>query len=106
VPIELSVRISERAQAGIERIAYFCVVELLTNVAKHSAASRVRLDASAEGGQLVITVTDDGRGGARVGAGTGLAGLRERLAAVDGTLAVDSPSGGPTRARIILPTSI
>jgi signal transduction histidine kinase len=106
VPVEVSVRMPERAQTGIERIAYFCVVELLTNVAKHSGAQRVRLDASAEGGQLVITVTDDGRGGARIGAGTGLAGLRERLAAVDGSLNLDSPPGGPTRARITLPTSI
>lgn len=106
VPVELSVRMPERSQTGIERIAYFCVVELLTNVAKHSGADQARLEASAEGGQLVITVTDDGRGGARIGAGTGLAGLRERLAAVDGTLSVDSPPGGPTRAQIILPTSI
>ncbi|MFI7075471.1 sensor histidine kinase [Micromonospora sediminicola] len=106
LPIELSMRMPERAQAGIERIAYFCVVELLTNVVKHSGANRVRLDASAEGGQLRIIVTDDGRGGARIGGGTGLAGLRERLAAVDGTLTLDSPPGGPTRAEIRLPTSI
>ncbi|WP_449064734.1 hypothetical protein [Planomonospora algeriensis] len=66
----------------------------------------MRLDASAEGGRLRITVADDGRGGAGIGAGTGLAGLRERLAAVDGTLTVDSPPGGPTRAEIRMPTSI
>ncbi|MCU7728836.1 sensor domain-containing protein [Actinoplanes sp. KI2] len=106
LPVEVSVRMPERAQAGIERIAYFCVVELLTNVVKHSGADRVRIEASAADGRLLITVTDDGRGGARVGAGTGLAGLRERLAGVDGTLDVDSPPGGPTRARITLPTSI
>ena len=106
LPIDLTVRMPERAQAGIERIAYFCVVELLTNVVKHSGANRVRLDASAEDGRLRITVTDDGRGGARIGSGTGLAGLRERLAAVDGTLTVDSPAGGPTRAQLSLPASL
>ena len=106
VPVEVSVRMPERAQAGIERIAYFCVVELLTNVVKHSGAGRVRLDATAEQGRVRITVTDDGRGGAEIGAGTGLAGLRERLGSVDGTLTLDSPPGGPTRALITLPTSI
>jgi signal transduction histidine kinase len=106
LPVEVAVRMPERPQAGIERIAYFCVVELLTNVVKHSGAKRVRIEASAAKGRLLITVTDDGRGGARVGAGTGLAGLRERLAGVDGTLHVDSPPGGPTQARITLPTSI
>jgi signal transduction histidine kinase len=106
LPVGLSLRMPERAQPGIERVAYFCVVELLTNVVKHSGASEVRLDASAEDGRLRITVTDDGRGGAEIGTGTGLAGLRERLAALDGTLTVDSPPGGPTRAEIRLPTSI
>ncbi|GGK86263.1 histidine kinase [Planomonospora parontospora subsp. parontospora] len=106
LPVELSLRMPERAQPGIERVAYFCVVELLTNVVKHSGASEVRLDASAEGGLLRIAVTDDGRGGAEMGTGTGLAGLRERLASVDGTLTVDSPPGGPTRVEIRLPTSL
>ena len=73
---------------------------------KHSGANRVRLDASAEDGRLRITVTDDGRGGGRIGGGTGVAGLRDRLAAVDGTLTVDSPAGGPTRAQLSLLASL
>ncbi|MFB9442947.1 sensor histidine kinase [Dactylosporangium vinaceum] len=106
LPVDLALHMPQRAQAGIERIAYFCTAELLTNAVKHSAATRVRLDATAADGRLRIAVTDDGRGGAEIGAGTGLAGLRERLAAVDGTLRIDSPPGGPTRAEITLPTNL
>jgi signal transduction histidine kinase len=85
-------------------MAYFCTAELLTNVAKHSGASRAELDLFSGSGRLVVTVRDDGRGGARTGAGTGLTGLTERIATVDGRLVVDSPHGGPTVVRIELPT--
>ena len=104
VPVRLTNALAERPDPAIETMAYFCAAELLTNVAKHSAASRAELDLFGGSGRLLLTVRDDGRGGARIGAGTGLAGLAERIATVDGRLTVDSPPGGPTVARVELPT--
>lgn len=104
VPVRISSRLTERPDPAIETMAYFCAAELLTNVAKHGGASRAELDLFSGSGRLVVTVRDDGRGGARLGAGTGLTGLTERIAAVDGRLQVDSPIGGPTVVRVELPT--
>ena len=87
----------------VETAAYFTVAEALTNIAKHSDASRAQVALRAEDGMLVVTVDDDGRGGARVSPGRGLDGLRERLAGVDGDLMVASPDGGPTRLRAEVP---
>ncbi|MFJ9647433.1 sensor histidine kinase [Streptomyces sp. NPDC004244] len=106
VPVTLRTNVPERPDPVIERVAYFCVAELLTNIAKHSGANRASLDADLVGDLLRIRVRDDGKGGARIGAGSGLLGLRERLAAVDGTLALDSPPSGPTTAVIELPVRI
>jgi signal transduction histidine kinase len=103
VPAELRVSIAERPSPAIEAIAYFCVSELLANVAKHSGASRATVSASDQGGMLLMTVTDDGSGDARLVPGGGLAGLLERVQTVDGRLAVDSPPGGPTVITIELP---
>ncbi|WP_188111392.1 sensor histidine kinase [Nocardioides antri] len=86
-----------------ETAAYFVVAEALTNIAKHSQASRADVALRVDDGRLVVTVDDDGRGGAQVAAGRGLDGLRERLAGVDGTLEVASPDGGPTRVRAEVP---
>ncbi|MGA5042031.1 sensor histidine kinase [Streptomyces capoamus] len=103
VPVTVRLDLRERLEPAIERAVYFCAAELLTNVAKHSGARSAELVASVTGGRVRLVVRDDGRGGAAVGAGTGLAGLAERLAAVDGVLRVDSPRGGPTVVTAELP---
>lgn len=103
VPVELSVDVPERPTASIETIAYFCAAELLANVAKHSGANRAALHVAQEDGRLRLRITDDGRGGARPGPGSGLTGLIQRVRTVDGTLTVSSPDGGPTAITVALP---
>ncbi len=103
LPVKLSVELPERPSAAIETIAYFCVAELLTNVAKHSAAQHVTVQATYQAGLVRVEVRDDGRGGARVEAGGGLAGLAERVNTVDGRLKLSSPTGGPTVVAVELP---
>lgn len=103
VPTSVDVRDVGRLDPTTEAIAYFVVSEALTNVAKHSGAAHAEVDVTTNDGHLVAVVTDDGRGGADPGLGTGLTGLRQRLTAVDGTLDVSSPSGGPTRLTATLP---
>ena len=103
IPVALSVSIAERPSPAIESIAYFCAAELLANVAKHSGASRATISAGDQGARILMTVTDDGAGGARLAPGGGLAGLLERVQTVDGRLEVDSPPGGPTIITIELP---
>ncbi|WP_329413083.1 sensor domain-containing protein [Streptomyces sp. NBC_00704] len=106
VPVALTVEMSQRPDPVIERVAYFCVAELLTNVSKHSGATKASVDARVIGKVLRIQVRDDGGGGAGIGAGSGLPGLRERLTAVDGTLALHSPPGGPTTVVLEMPVRI
>lgn len=106
VPVALRLDLPERPDHVVERAVYFCAAELLTNVAKHSGASSAELEASAAGGRVRLSVRDDGRGGAALGAGTGLTGLAERLAAVDGALRIDSPLGGPTVVTAELPARL
>jgi signal transduction histidine kinase len=103
LPLQLSVALPERPSAAIETIAYFCVAELLTNIAKHSAASHVTVRATCQTDSVRIEVSDDGQGGARVETGGGLAGLAERADAVDGRLTLTSPTGGPTVVTVELP---
>ena len=103
LPVELVVDLPERPSAAIETIAYFCVAELLTNVAKHSDARQARVQVTHDRGVVTLRVSDDGAGGARIEAAGGLAGLTERVEAVDGNLRLDSPSGGPTMATVELP---
>ena len=103
VPVELVMDLPERPSAAIETIAYFCAAELLTNVAKHSGARHATLAAVCVPGLLQVRVSDDGSGGARLGARGGLAGIAERVKTVDGKLQVNSPSGGPTVVTVELP---
>jgi signal transduction histidine kinase len=105
LPVKLHIHIAQRCSPSIEAIAYFAVSEALTNVAKHAQASRADVVARSVGDRLVITVSDDGRGGASVdsAAGTGLRGLAQRAAAVDGSLTVVSPPGGPTTVAVYIP---
>ncbi|MDO8152099.1 sensor histidine kinase [Isoptericola sp. b408] len=94
--------------AGVQAAAYFVVAEALTNVARHAAATRAHVRAAvvpvAEGtDRLLVEVSDDGRGGAEARPGSGLAGLRGRVAALDGTFDLTSPPGAGTRLRVELP---
>ncbi|MGX1808601.1 sensor histidine kinase [Nocardia sp. NPDC055321] len=112
VPVELRVMLPRRPSPAIESIAYFSVAELLTNVAKHAGANRIWVAVLPTGGdRIAVSVRDNGGGGALQPVinggdrtvGGGLAGLAARALAVDGTLAVDSPVGGPTVVTLVLP---
>ncbi|WP_373683357.1 sensor histidine kinase [Streptomyces somaliensis] len=103
VPVTVTVDLPERPARATEGIAYFTVSELLQNVSKHARARRAAVDVRRSGDRLLIRVTDDGCGGADPSGGTGLAGLAERLGAVDGRLVVDSPPNGPTTVTAELP---
>lgn len=108
VPVTVTAREVGRLTPTIEAIAYFVVSESLTNVAKHSGATRADVTLERRltpkgGEQLAITVRDDGRGGADPSRGTGLTGLTHRVGAVDGTLEVHSPPGGPTTLVATIP---
>src|SRR6266487_4488718 len=105
LPVRLRVDVPEPAAPGVEAVAYFIVSEAITNVVKHAQATRVEVTVTRAGDRLRIVVTDDGRGGAVPSAGdsTGLRGLAQRAAAVDGTLSIDSPPGGPTTITAELP---
>jgi signal transduction histidine kinase len=111
LPVRLRVDVPTRCAPGVEAVAYFVVSEALTNVAKHAGASHAEVTVQRTGDRLRIVVSDDGRGGATLdgggtaanGNGTGLRGLAQRAAAVDGTLTVDSPPGGPTAITVELP---
>ncbi|WTW92459.1 sensor domain-containing protein [Streptomycetaceae bacterium NBC_01309] len=103
VPVGLRTDIARRPPAALESIAYFCAAELLANAGRHSDATEILMDAERRGATLTVRVQDNGRGGARLREGGGLAGLAERVRTVDGTLLIDSPPGGPTRVTVELP---
>jgi signal transduction histidine kinase len=100
--VTLSVELPERPAPAPETAAYFIVTEALANAAKHAQAHRVVIHVGREGDTLELSVTDDGVGGANPN-GTGLLGMRRRVEALDGTLSVISPPGGPTTIRAQLP---
>ena len=101
VPVEVDVS-AGRASEHIEATAYFVVAEALTNVAKHARAQHATVTARAEGGALLVEVRDDGAGGARR-EGSGLLGLRDRVATLDGTLTIHSPPGAGTAVSARIP---
>jgi signal transduction histidine kinase len=103
VPVDLDLRLDGRLPDAVEVTAYFVVVEALANVAKHSDASRVTVSAGVRGDRLHLDVRDDGRGGADPERGTGLTGLADRVAVMDGTVSLSSPPGGPTLLHVELP---
>lgn len=88
--------------AAVEAVAYFTIAEALTNAAKHSQATRTTVRVARDGDRLSIEVTDDGVGGADETLGTGIAGIRHRVLALDGTVHIHSPSGGPTTITVSL----
>jgi signal transduction histidine kinase len=102
-PVDLDLRLDRRLTAPVESAAYFAIAESLVNAIRHSNARRIRITLADEGTTLSITVHDDGRGGAQPSQGTGLLGIRRRLAAFDGTLHISSPPGGPTVLAMELP---
>ncbi|MFE7354868.1 sensor histidine kinase [Streptomyces sp. NPDC057543] len=108
LPIESEVRVEldGRADAAVESAAYFAVSETLTNAAKHSGADRVWVDIHHSEAMLRVSVTDNGRGGAAVGAGSGLSGIERRLGTFDGIMAVSSPAGGPTMVTMEIPCEL
>ena len=103
IPIESVVRVPDDLPPHVETAVYFVVAEALTNVAKHSGAERVSVRVEAAGDAVSVRVEDDGRGGAHLGKGQGLAGLAQRLAGVDGALELTSPEGGPTVLAATIP---
>jgi signal transduction histidine kinase len=103
VPARLDLVMAGRPSPAIEAIVYFSAAELLANAAKHSGASQVRIVVRGKAQGILLTVADNGTGGARVRSGGGLAGLTERIGTVDGRLTLNSPPGGPTTVTIELP---
>ncbi len=103
VPCTVAIDLPDRLPAAIESAAYFTVAEALANVAKHSRASRCEIGGRIEEGKLVVKVHDDGLGGLDEARGTGIAGLRGRVEALDGKLLVASPAGNGTLLRAELP---
>jgi signal transduction histidine kinase len=103
VPVEVLDVPADRVAPAAETAAYFTVAEALTNVAKYAEASYATVRVACEDGELVVEVRDDGVGGADPGAGSGLSGLADRVAACDGALSVDSPPGAGTLVRAVLP---
>lgn len=104
-PLRAVVRstLERRLEMPIESALYFATAELVANAVKHSHGSAIDIAIDTTRKGVAIAVTDDGRGGARLGGGSGLVGIRTRLIAFDGTLHVDSPPGGPTRVTVEVP---
>jgi signal transduction histidine kinase len=103
VPVEVNVRLPVRPPAAVETAGYYVVAEALTNVGRHAGASKAAVAVWQTGPRLVVEVRDDGRGGALRMSGSGLEGLAQRIEALDGTLVLESPLGGPTTIRAELP---
>jgi signal transduction histidine kinase len=103
VPVALDIRLSDRPPPAVESAAYFVVAEALTNVARHAQATRAYVAVARSGRRVVVEIRDDGHGGADASKGTGLQGLRDRVAALGGSMYVLSPVGGPTTITVELP---
>jgi len=96
VPVELETSLNGRYRAAVESTVYFVTAECLTNIAKHARATKASVSVEDWGDRLVLSVGDNGIGGAHVSKGHGLSGLADRVKAVEGQWTVDSPDGGPT----------
>ena len=103
IPVLLDVHVEGRLPDSVEVAAYYVVSEMLTNAAKHAHATTINVDVAAADGVLRVSVRDDGVGGADPARGSGLVGLRDRVEALGGTLAVDSPRGAGTAIDVALP---
>jgi signal transduction histidine kinase len=103
LPVEVDVRLPERLPTPVETAAYYVISEALTNIAKHAGASRAQVMVGRQHGRAVIAISDDGRGGADAGHGSGLRGLRDRVEALGGRFGLDSPLGMGTAIRAEIP---
>ena len=103
IPVAVDVRLDERPPERTEAAAYFVVAEALGNIAKHAGATRASVRIERLGHRLLVDVRDDGHGGAVEAPGGGLAGLRDRITGLEGTLRITSPAGGPTELHAELP---
>jgi signal transduction histidine kinase len=105
VQVDLDIRLDdgERLPPAIENAVYFVVAEALTNIAKHAEATTCKVLVKHNNGRVHVDISDNGRGGAHVSKGHGLAGIDERIAGLDGSLAITSPAGGPTQLTATLP---
>lgn len=103
IAVRLDLDVEPRPTAAVESTAYFFVSEAVTNAVRHAQADRVTVSGRIADGRLRLAVTDNGRGGADASRGSGLRGLADRVAVMDGTLDVISPAGGPTTLRMELP---
>jgi signal transduction histidine kinase len=103
IDVDVTTDIPGRATDAVESAAYFAVAEALANAVKHAAATRIAIDIRWADGLLRVVVEDNGRGGADASRGSGLAGMTRRLGALDGTVSLASPAGGPTVLTMELP---
>jgi signal transduction histidine kinase len=103
VPVDVEIQVDPRPPTAVETAAYYVVAEALTNVGKHADAHSAAVEIRRDGSVLSISVRDDGQGGASRRPGSGLEGLAQRVEALDGSLTVASPPGGPTVVRAELP---
>ena len=103
VPVDIHSTLDRRLPPAVETAAYYVVAETLTNVGRHSGATRAEVEVRREDGDVVIGISDDGRGGAERRPGSGLEGLAQRVEALDGSITVDSPDGGPTTITARMP---
>jgi signal transduction histidine kinase len=106
ITVDVDIQLPARLDAPVESAGYFAVAESLANVVKHSGAGHAWVHIRHEDGKLRMQIVDDGRGGADIGAGSGLSGIQKRLAAFDGTLIVTSPLGGPTVVTMEVPCAL
>ncbi|MFE1904271.1 sensor histidine kinase [Streptomyces gardneri] len=103
VPTRIGVDELGEVPAAVEAVAYFAVTEALANIARHSRATKAAVHVTRDGAILSAEITDDGTGGADASRGSGLDGIRRRAAALDGTMKISSPPGGPTTITVELP---
>jgi signal transduction histidine kinase len=103
--VDVDVDLAEPLEPPIEAAVYFAICELLTNAVKHAQAERASVLLRSTPERIIVTVGDDGRGGADPDRGSGLRGISRRLASFDGTLAISSPAGGPTTATMEIPVA-
>jgi signal transduction histidine kinase len=106
LPVSVEAAGVQPAPPAVEAAAYFVVSEALTNVARHADAETAVVRVASVNGSLEVAVSDDGKGGADTGAGSGLRGLSDRVAALDGVLEVESSKGGGTTIRAVMPASM
>jgi signal transduction histidine kinase len=104
--VEVTADLPGRLEAPVESAAYFTIAEALANASKHANARQVRIDLQHRGNRLLMTVQDDGTGGADPSRGSGLRGVERRLAPFDGVLALNSPAGGPTLVSVEIPCAL